>query len=231
MIIITKLKQPKKFVERKMPNFESRHEKVIWLKNQKKLLALSTIKSVSVQFKDIKRMIYSEDPRLISLYAKSNLNRRSYNDEDYITITKRKNINKSLIYSLISADWIINYDEITDKSNSDLEQECNELNSRIFSLIEIKKTSPYKHELEHKIKLYQYKLLCLKEHLDSKLKSNGIDSTPEEEKNNSVNLSLVDIPIMSESEEPVYTNVFTKVKSLSDEYLVKSRSIYDRKNN
>ena len=75
MIIVTKLKQPKKFIERDMPNFESRRTKVLWLKYQKKLLALSTIKSVSVQVKDIKRMIYSEDPKLISLYAKFNLNR------------------------------------------------------------------------------------------------------------------------------------------------------------
>lgn len=171
MIIVTKLKQPKKFVEREMPNFESRRAKVIWLKNQKKLLALSTIKSVSVQVKDIKRMIYSEDPRLISLYAKFNLNRQSYNDDDYITFTKRKDINKSLIYSLISADWIINYDDIINKSDNDLLHECNELNSRISSLIEMTKTSPYKHKLEHKIKLYQYKLLCLSEYLDNRLEN------------------------------------------------------------
>ena len=171
MIIITKLKQPKKFVEREMPNFESRRAKVMWLKNQKKLLALSTIKSVSVQIKDIKKMIYSDEPRLISLYAKFNLNKQSYNDEDYLTFTKRKNSNKSLIYSLISADWIINYNEIADKSDSDLEQECNELSNRISSLIEMKQNSPFKHKLEHKIKLYQYKLLCLSEYLDNRLEN------------------------------------------------------------
>ena len=58
MIKITKLKQPKKSVEKEKPNFESRRAKVIWQKIQKELLALSTIKSVSVQVKDIKRMIY-----------------------------------------------------------------------------------------------------------------------------------------------------------------------------
>jgi len=61
------------------------------------------------------------------------------------------------------------------------------------------------------------------------VKSKGLDKTIEEEKNNSVNLSLVNTPIISESEEPVYTNAFTKTKTPRDGYLVKSRSIYGRK--
>ena len=61
------------------------------------------------------------------------------------------------------------------------------------------------------------------------VKSKGLDKTIEEEKNNSVNLSLVNTPIISESEEPVYTKAFTKTKTPRDGYLVKSRSIYGRK--
>ena len=231
MIIITKLKQPKKYAEKELPNFETRLAKIMCLNAQKKLLALSTIKSVSIQIKDIKHMIFSEDSKLASLYAKFNLTKQFYSDDDYITITTRNPVNKSLIYSLINADWIINAADINDKSVSDLEQECNDLNIKISKSIEAKTTSPYKYKLDNKIILYQYKLLCLKEYLDSKLKSNGIDSTPEEEKNDSVNLSLVDIPIISESQEPVYTNAFTKVKTLREGYLVKSRSIYGGKNN
>ncbi len=224
MIIITKLKTPKKYTEIEMPNFETQRAKVIWLRSQKKLLLLSTIKSVGVQVKDIKQMIYSEDSKLISLYTKFNRIKQSYSDDDYITITKRKPINKDLI----SADWIINAN-ISDKSVSDLEQEYNDLNIKIFKLIEAKATSLYKNKLDNKIRLYQYKLLCLKEYLDSKLKLNGIDSTSEEEKDNLVNLSLVDIPIVSESEELLCTNIFAKTSR--DEHLIKSRSIYDRKNN
>ena len=123
---------------------------------------------------------------------------------------------------MINADWIINASDINDKSISDLEQEYNDLNIKITKLIETKTTMS-------KIILYQYKLSCLKEHLDSKL--NCIDSTSIEEKNNSADLSLLDIPIISESEEPVYTDVFTKSKVPRDGYLVKARSIYGRKNN
>ena len=47
--------------------------------------------------------------------------------------------------------------------------------------------------------------------------------------NNSDNLSLVGTFIMSESEEPVFTNAFTKVKSLRDGCLGKSHDIYERK--
>ncbi len=177
MIIITKLKQPKKFIEKEMPNFESRKARVLWLKNQKKLLALSTIKSVSVQVKDIKNMIYSEDSRLISLYARFNLTKQTYSDDDYITIAKRKSINKSLIYSLINADWIVNYDDIIDKSDTDLESECTELNNKISSLLEAKEISLYKHKLENKIRLYQYKLLCLSEYLNNRLEdTNNVEN-------------------------------------------------------
>ena len=58
------------------------------------------------------------------------------------------------------------------------------------------------------------------------VKSNGIDCQHEED---SVNLSLVNTPIISEREEPVYTNSFTKTKTPRNGYLVKSRSIYGRK--
>ena len=65
----------------------------------------------------------------------------------------------------------------------------------------------------------------------NELKSNGVDGTLEEKENNSVNLSLINTPIISESEEPVHTIAFTKVKTPRDGYLVKSRNIYGRKNN
>ena len=58
------------------------------------------------------------------------------------------------------------------------------------------------------------------------VKSNGIDSQHEKD---SVNLSLVNTPIISEREEPVYTNAFIKTKTPRNGYLVKSRSIYGRK--
>jgi len=61
------------------------------------------------------------------------------------------------------------------------------------------------------------------------VKSNGIERPHEEEKNNSVNLSFIDSPIISENEEPVYNSAFTKTKTPRDGFLVKSRSIYGRK--
>lgn len=60
-------------------------------------------------------------------------------------------------------------------------------------------------------------------------KLNSLNNTAKKEKNNSVNLSLVDTPIISENKEPVYTNAFAKVKPSRNKYLVKSRSIYGRK--
>lgn len=226
MIIITKLKQPKKHIEKEMPNLKTRCAKIMWLNAKKKLLALSTIKNVSVQVKDIKHMIFSEDSKLISLYARFNLTNQTYSDDDYITITKRKSIDKSLIYSLISADWLINANDINSKSISDLEQEYIDLNNKISKLIEEKSTSSYKYKIDNKIKLYQYKLSCLKEYLDNRLKSNNIDNHSKIETGN---LLLVDTKIVSKSEEPVYSDAFTKVKRPRDSHIVKSSSIYGRK--
>ncbi len=225
MIIITELKQQRKCVEKEMPNFKLQSAKIMWLNTQKKLLALSTIKKVSIQVKDIKHMIFSEDSKLISLYARFNLTKQTYSDDDYITITK-KIINESLIYSLISTDWLINANDVNSKSVSDIEQEYIDLNNKISKLIEEKSTSPYKHKLDNKIKLYQYKLSCLKEYLDNKLKTNSINKPSETE--TSI-LSLVDTQIVSESEEPIYTDAFASVKRPRNSYIVKSRSIYGRK--
>lgn len=72
------------------------------------------------------------------------------------------------------------------------------------------------------------KLKQLKKYVEKEL-PNFETQNVNAQKNNSINLSLVDIPIISEDQEIVYTNAFTKVKKLRDGYLVKSRSIYGRK--
>ena len=170
MIIITKTKQQTEYIIPPMPNFENRRTRVAWLRNQKMQAALSNIESVSIQIKDIKHMIYTRNPRLISLYTKFNLPNKnySYQDEDYITITKNNQLNKSLIYALINTEWIINIENINNKTNEEIEQQCIETQNIISKLTEKKKTTTMYTEIDNQIKLFNYKLSCLSNILTNK---------------------------------------------------------------
>ena len=145
------------------PNFENKRAKVVWLKTQQMLGAICNIKSVSVQIKDIKHMIYSKNPRLISLYARFRFNNGSYNDNDYITIMNSNSLNKILIYDLISLDWLLNIEELKNKSIDELQKECMDLQNKICELSERKMHMINHEDVDFKIKLFEYKLACLSE--------------------------------------------------------------------
>lgn len=170
MIIITKIKRPKKYQMPEIPNFENKRAKTIWLKRQKMLASIHNIKSVSVQVKDIKQMIYSKNLRLISFFAKFHLRPdvKLYSDDDYITILKSTNLNKSLIYALISTDWLLQLSTLENKSIEELQQDCTELQNKILELKERKKQIPNNTDIDYRIKLYEYKLLCLSEYVQTK---------------------------------------------------------------
>ena len=170
MISVTKTKQIKKYQIPEMPNFEHRRTKLAWLRRQKMLATISNIKSVNIQFKDIKQMIYSNNPRLISLHAKFCFDNNSqYNDNDYITITKSTSLNKSLVYDLISADWLLDIDGVEKKSIEELQQECMDLQKKIYELNESKKQIINHGNIDFKIKLFEYKLSCLSEFILNKV--------------------------------------------------------------
>ena len=170
MIIITKNKSEKKFLKKELPEFNSRHESVIYYRKQKQQEAILNIKSVSIQVKDIKKMVYSFSVPLQSYYAMFEFirtkNNIKYNDEDYITISKRKKANGRLIYALITEDWLINKDELESKTTEDIKNECNGLKKEILRLLDIyEKDKSYRcHRAYDKIKLLRYKVSCLEEY-------------------------------------------------------------------
>lgn len=112
-------------------------------------------------------MIHSRNPRLISLYAKTNRN-NSYTDIDYITISKSSELNQSLMYALITTDWLINNEDIENKSIEEIKQECIDLENNIAILKDTTKGRMINHNIIDRIKLLQYKLLCLNEYLSKK---------------------------------------------------------------
>ena len=176
MIIINNYKKTKKYQQPQMPEFEYLRTKLVWLKRQKMLSSIYNVKSVSIQVKDIKQMIFSKNLRLVSLYTKFHLNNmiNSYSDDDYITISKSSDLNKLRIYALISADWLLNASDLENKSIEELQQECVDLQNEISLLKEKKKTKNY-YEIGYRIKLLEYKLSCLSEFILGKVNLPDLD--------------------------------------------------------
>lgn len=164
MIVIKKVKKAKKYQMPEMPIFKYRKEKVLWLKRQKKNVTLLNIKNISVQVRDIKQMIYAQNVELRYLYVKF-AQQSYYDDEDYITISKYKKGNFSLLYALISADWLINVEDINNKTFEEIGEDCAIL-EREISELKIRKQETGNHDtIDKRIKLLQYKLQCLSEFL------------------------------------------------------------------
>ena len=171
MIIITKNIHEKKYIQKEVPEFNSRHERAIYYRRQNQQEAIINIKSVDVQVKDIKKMTYSPSVALQSFFARFEFVRTKnnviYNDEDYITISKRKKLGGRLIYALITEDWLINKDELENRTIEDINNECDELKKEIIRLLDIyeKDKSYTRHRIYDRIKLLRYKLSCLEEYL------------------------------------------------------------------
>lgn len=184
MIHITKTKQVKKYQMPEMPNFEHQRAKIVWLRRQKMLATISNIKSVRVQIKDIKQMIYSKNLGLISLYNRFYLNNSSsYDENDYITITKSTKQYKALIYALVSNDWLLDIEVLNNKSIEELQQEIIDLQNQIYELKHKKNKMIKQCDIDSKIKLLEYKLSCLSEFIVNKVNyDNKLSQTPKENK-------------------------------------------------
>ena len=177
MLIINKTKKEKNYKMPPVPMYEHKILTIAWLKKQRMESELINIKSISIQVKDIRQMIYSKSFRMVSLYAKCQrgLQYTNQNDEDYITITKSKkgskkeSVNKDLIYDIITSDWIINAEEIANKSVEEIETELQSLESEIEKLnVKLTKNAFSKTDITSRINLLTYKKACLIDYLNEK---------------------------------------------------------------
>ena len=174
MIIINKYSKVKEYQVPKMPNYERITNKYLWQKKQEMESMLINIKNIDIQVKDINQMIYSNSFRMVSAFAKYQryLRKYSHSDEEFITIYKcekgnKKPINNELIYDIITADWIINMDEIQIKSRETLLEELMSLEYQIEELKEKLKSSDFfNFDLNNKIQLLSYKKTCLENYLN-----------------------------------------------------------------
>lgn len=167
MVIVEENKPKRKYKMPDMPKFKTRRGSIAWLLRQRRNARILNVKSVSVQVKDINMMIYSKDARFLSLYAKlkrAELKGGSFDGEDYVLICKTSDPNKSLMYSILESDWLLNINELDEMCIELVEakKETDECQLQILKDNKVK----YPHlKLDDRIKLLEYKLECLNEYL------------------------------------------------------------------
>ncbi len=159
MIIINKKKKIEQYKFEQMPNFSHKRSVIAWHHVQQMKYELLNIKSIDIQVKDIRQMIYSHRPILVSLYAQLD---GEYNDDDYINISKSKRGNKILIFEILNANWILKLDDLKSKTESELEAERCYLQNRIDDM---KKKANSSNEYDYNIKLLEYQLSCLEDYM------------------------------------------------------------------
>ena len=145
MIKINKKRGTVSEVEEKPPSIQK------WIQKKKKELDFSDITSIEVQLKDIKQMKYSKEFYLQMLYHLVDLTEQ---EDDYIILSRYKKGTTPYIRKLIHTPWLINEEEIEQKTITELEQDC----------IQVIQMIKRKHDFNTK-KLLEYKLNCLEEYL------------------------------------------------------------------
>lgn len=154
------LKHKKKHKEFIPPKFKDKNDEFCWYRRQQMKEQLLNIKHVSIQYKDIRMMLFSNDKRLVNLYMKTDFN--GISDEEYITISRFKDGCDIIVSLIINSDWLINEEVLSNMSEEDIHIECLLTENKIFNLKKLYQTE----EIENKIILLEYKLSTLREYLD-----------------------------------------------------------------
>ena len=162
MIIINRKKKIEQYEFEQMPNFDHKRSAILWYHVQKMNAELINIKSIDVQVKDIRKMMYTHRPSLVSLYAQLNF-LGECSDDDYINISKYKNGNKHLIFEILNANWILKLEDLEDKTEEELEYEKLCLQNKIDEMKKKIKSNAYYSS--YNIKLLEYKLSCLEDYM------------------------------------------------------------------
>ena len=143
------------------PRFNNKHEELLWYKKQKMKAQLLQIKHVSIQYKDIQKMLFENDRRLINLYMRTDFSQIDDLNK-YIQISRFKDGCDIIVSLIINSEWLINQDELEQKPPEEIDKECLELEQKINSL----KHQPQTEQIENRIILLEYKLETIREYLD-----------------------------------------------------------------
>lgn len=121
---------------------------------------LQQIKHVSIQYKDIQKMLFEEDKRLINLYMRTDFSQIDDLNK-YMQISRFKDGCDIIVALIINSDWLVNEEELEKKTPEEIDQEC--LNTQ-RQIEELKKQQT--EQAENRIILLEYKLETIREYLD-----------------------------------------------------------------
>ena len=155
------LKHKKKEKVPTPPRFKNRKEELLWYRKQKMKAQLLQIKHVSIQYKDIQKMLFEKDKRLINLYMRTDFSQIDDLNK-YIQISRFKDGCDIIVALIIKSDWLVNQDELEQKPPEEIDQECLNVQKEINTL----KQQPQTEEIQKRIILLEYKLETIREFLD-----------------------------------------------------------------
>lgn len=155
------LKHKKKEKVPTPPRFKNRNEELLWYRKQKMKAQLLQIKHVSIQYKDIQKMLFEKDKRLINLYMRTDFSQIDDLNK-YIQISRFKDGCDIIVALIINSDWLVNQDELEQKPPEEIDQECLNVQKEIETL----KQQPQTEEIQNRIILLEYKLETIREFLD-----------------------------------------------------------------
>lgn len=155
------LKHKKKEKVPTPPRFKNRKEELLWYRKQKMKAQLLQIKHVSIQYKDIQKMLFEKDKRLINLYMRTDFSQIDDLNK-YIQISRFKDGCDIIVALIINSDWLVNQDELEQKPPEEIDQECLNVQKEINTL----KQQPQTEEIQNRIILLEYKLETIREFLD-----------------------------------------------------------------
>lgn len=159
-----KIKILKKQKKEKVPNpprFKNKHEELLWYRKQKMKAQLLQIKYVSIQYKDIQKMLFERDRRLINLYMRTDFSQIDDLNK-CMQISRFKDGCDIIVALIINSDWLVNQDELEEKTIEEIDQECLNTQQQIDTL----KQQPQTEETQNRIILLEYKLETIREYLD-----------------------------------------------------------------
>ena len=154
------LKHKKKQKEIIPPKFKDKNEEFCWYRRQKMKEQLLNIKYVSIQYKDIRMMLFSNDKRLINLYMRTNF--ADVDENDYISISRFKDGCDIIVSLIINSDWLINEEVLNNMNEEEIYIECLLIENKIHNLKKLYQTE----EIENKIILLEYRLSEFRKYLD-----------------------------------------------------------------
>lgn len=157
MVVVEENKRKRKYILKQYKN-------LAYILKQRRNVRILNVKSVGIQVKDVKMMIYDTRTEFTDLYSRKICKVELNDDDEYIVIRKSSEKNKNIMYEILKADWLIKKEELDKMSIEEIEAKKNSDECHLEMLKDYRARGSYM-KLDNRIKLLEYKLECLDEYL------------------------------------------------------------------